>query len=602
MNQRLIEELMRVLGAVAAGELNQTMTQSYPGVLAQLKQTTNDSVAKLNTSMVEIRGAIHAAAQGVLDKRVDLGGKQGFFHELGENLNHNLDMNQQLVEEVMRVFAAVAVGDLSQTMTQNYAGTLAQLKADVNISIGKLSNVMHEIRDSINAAGQGIFDRRIDLNNKAGFFRDVSENLNRNLDTNQKMVEELMRIFAAMANGDLSQSMQDGYLGKLAELKKDVNSTIAKLNQLFEELIRVFSAMSTGDLTQNIHQDYTGRLAELKRDVMDTLTKLNQVVGGVGQASKQVHAASEEVSHGTLSLSERTEEQAAALEETSSSMQEMTDTVQRNSDNAQEANLLSINARKHAEEGSKVVGTAIVAISEINKSSRRMSDIISVIDEIAFQTNLLALNAAVEAARAGEQGRGFAVVATEVRNLAQRSSAAAKEIKGLIQDTMNKIEDGTQAVNQSGQTLEEIVLSTKKVSDIVAEIAAANQEQSAGILQVNKAVTQMDEMTEQNAALVEELSGNSESMREQAGTLNQLLDFFKSEGNEQHRSKLIQNSPQHDGETPPSTVRRHQEVDHHTTKPTATRPKKKSGNSSYSHPMSAAQRHEADKETEWENF
>jgi len=584
MNEQQVTEVTRVFTAISAGDLSQNITQNYAGALAQLKQTVNGSIAKLNASMVEIRSVIHAAAQGMLDRRVDLNGKQGLFHELGENLNNNIELNQRLAEEVMRVFAAVAVGDLGQIMTQSYEGTLAQLKADVNGSIAKLSEIMHEIREAINAAGQGVFDKRIDLTNKVGFFRDVSENLNRNLDTNQRMVEELMRLFAAMAIGDLSQTMQDNYSGKLAELKKDVNGTIGKLNQLFEELIRVFSAMSGGDLTQRIHHDYSGRLAELKRDVIDTAVKLNNVMKDVGLASEQVYAASDEISRGTLSLSQRTEEQAAALEETSSSMQEMTDTVQRNSDNAQEANQLSINARKHAEEGSKVVRTAITSIGEINKSSRRMFDIISVIDEIAFQTNLLALNAAVEAARAGEQGRGFAVVASEVRNLAQRSSAAAKEIKALIQDTMTKVEDGTQAVNQSGQTLEEIVLSIKKVSDIVAEIAAANREQSAGILQVNKAVTQMDEMTQQNAALVEELSGNSDAMREQVGALNQLLDFFKFDGKEQHRNKLTQTTE-------------------HKATP-ATRLSKLVGKKPVSHSRSAtpAQRHESDKDTVWEDF
>jgi len=594
MNEQQVAEITRVFTAISVGDLSQNITQNYAGALAQLKQTVNESVAKLNASIVEIRNVIHAAAQGILDKRVDLNGKQGFFRELGENLNSNIELNQHMAEEVMRVFAAVAVGDLSQTMKQNYEGTLAQLKVDVNASITKLSEIMHEIREAINAAGQGVFDKRIDLANKVGFFRDVSENLNRSLDTNQRMVEELMRLFAAMAMGDLSQTMQDNYLGKLAELKKDVNSTIGKLSQLFEELIRVFSAMSIGDLTQRIHHDYSGRLAELKRDVIDTAVKLNNVMKEVGLASEQVYAASEEISLGTLSLSQRTEQQAAALEETSSSMQEMTDTVQRNSDNAQEANQLSINARKYAEEGSKVVGTAIRSIGEINKSSRRMFDIISAIDEIAFQTNLLALNAAVEAARAGEQGRGFAVVASEVRNLAQRSSAAAKEIKALIQDMMTKIDDGTQAVNQSGQTLEEIVLSIKKVSDIVAEIAAANREQSAGILQVNKAVTQMDEMTQQNAALVEELSGNSDSMREQVGALNQLLDFFKFDGKEQHRNKLTQTTTQHE-EVAAAT--------RHSPKPVTKKP--------VSHPRSKtpaqrhespAQRHESDKDTVWEDF
>jgi methyl-accepting chemotaxis protein len=537
-NQQLLQELKRIFEAISTGDLTQSVKRHYAGTLEELKTDINKAMSKLQTDLGEINQVIEATNQGILEQRVVTNNKQGFLKELAVNLNNNLDLSKQLVDEVMRVFAAMAQGDLTQTMKQDYVGTLAQLKNDVNNSIAKLSDIMHEIREMVKAAGQGIFDQRMDLTNKIGFFQDISESLNKNLDTNQKMVEELMHVFSAMANGDLTQLMQDNYGGKLAELKDDVNSTVSKLKQLFEELIAVFSAMSSGNLTQSIHGNYTGRLAELKRDVIGTLTKLNQVMTEVGQTSDQVHRASEEIVQGSLSLSQRTEEQAAALEETSSSMQQMTDTVQRNSDNAQEANQLSIRARKHAEEGGKVVNLAVSSMIEINKSSRRMSDIISVIDEIAFQTNLLALNAAVEAARAGEQGRGFAVVATEVRNLAQRSATAAKEIKSLIQDNVGKIEEGTKLVNQSGQALDEIVSGIKKLSDIVAEIAAANREQSVGITQVNKSVLQMDEMTQQNAALVEELSTNSDAMREQISVLNEFLDFFEFEGKKQRRNAV----------------------------------------------------------------
>jgi methyl-accepting chemotaxis protein len=247
----------------------------------------------------------------------------------------------------------------------------------------------------------------------------------------------------------------------------------------------------------------------------------------VKSAAEEIHRGSREISQGNTNLSSRTEEQAASLEQTASSMEEMTQTVRQNADNAAQANQLALAARDQAEQGGQVVGKAVQAMSGINASARQIADIIGVIDEIAFQTNLLALNAAVEAARAGEQGRGFAVVASEVRSLAGRSATAAKEIKELIQDSVRKVEDGSVLVTQSGSTLEKIVASVKKVSDIVAEIAAASREQSSGIEQVNRAVMQMDELTQQNAALVEEATAASQAMAEQVRGLNEMLARYQ---------------------------------------------------------------------------
>lgn len=260
----------------------------------------------------------------------------------------------------------------------------------------------------------------------------------------------------------------------------------------------------------------------LTRNIMRTVTK-------VLNSTTELTVAIEEISRGNMNLSQRTEQQAASLEQTSASMEEMTSTVQQNADNARQAAHLAAEARERAQKGGDIVSTAIKSMVDINKSSKQVADIITTIDEIAFQTNLLALNAAVEAARAGEQGRGFAVVATEVRNLAQRSATAAKQIKQLINNSVSKVEEGTQFVNQSGKSLENIVISVKKVSDIVIEIAAASEEQAAGIRQVNKAVLQMDETTQQNAALVEEATSASESIRTQARNLRELMRFFDSQ-------------------------------------------------------------------------
>ena len=300
----------------------------------------------------------------------------------------------------------------------------------------------------------------------------------------------------------------------------------AELEACMAEAQQSLGALAEGDLTQEMEGTYTGELEKIKNSINAALTHLAQTLTTVRNTVESVTAGSEQITKGSEDLSQRTSEQASALEETSASMEEMTSTIKQNADNAKQANQLAIAARDTADKGGAVTKRAVEAMGEINKSSKKIADIITVIDEIAFQTNLLALNAAVEAARAGEHGRGFAVVAAEVRNLAQRSATAAKEIKGLINESIQRVTGGSALVNQSGKTLEEIVSSVKRVADIIAEISAASQEQASGLDQVNKAVASMDDATQQNAALVEETTSAAQSMREQAKELLRQVDAF----------------------------------------------------------------------------
>ena len=298
--------------------------------------------------------------------------------------------------------------------------------------------------------------------------------------------------------------------------------------------VEVAEAVSAGDLTSHIvvdSRDETGQLMHALKNMND---KLVSIVGQVRAGTESIGTASSQIAAGNLDLSSRTEEQASSLEETASSMEELTSTVKLNADNARSANQLAIDASQIASKGGVVVSEVVSTMGSINDSSRKIVDIISVIDAIAFQTNILALNAAVEAARAGEQGRGFAVVASEVRNLAQRSAAAAKEIKCLIDDSVEKVEAGSQLVDKAGRTMDEIVQSISHVTQIMNQITDASEEQRAGIEQVNQAVGQMDQVTQQNAALVEEAAAAAESMQEQAAKLADVVGLFKLDATQQY--------------------------------------------------------------------
>ncbi len=570
-----LDDVKRVLGAIADGDLTQKITANYEGSFNELKQYSNNTVTQLNDVMGEIGNLVNAANNGDFTTNIELKGKQGFFKDLSHNLNILMNTTDKGLADVLRILEALANGDLSQSIDDKYHGSFKLLKENANNTVTQINMVIGEISGLVDQANLGDFTADIDLSGKNGFFLDLSESLNKLVNTTNNGLSDVLRIFEALANGDLTQTIDDEYYGTFKALKEYSNNTIQQIDQIMneisglvdeanqgsfkaridlseksgffrslssslndlmettdsglEDVVTILMAFAEGDLSKRIEREYSGSFAQLKNDANLTAEKLTDIVTQIKTSSTAIASSTSEIAAGNLDLSSRTEQQASALEETASSMEEMTSTIKESAENAYRANELSITARKKADEGGRVVEKAVLAMDDINQASKRIADIIGVIDEIAFQTNLLALNAAVEAARAGEQGRGFAVVAGEVRNLAQRSASAAKEIKDLIQDSVQKVEDGTTLVNSSGNTLKEILDSVKQVSQTIEEISDASKEQSAGIQQVGAAISQMDTMTQQNAALAEQASAAGVSMSDEAEAMTKIVGFFSSD-------------------------------------------------------------------------
>jgi len=477
---RPLAQAVHAIQSVSRGDLSVNIQATSQDEAGKMLAATRDMTVMLRRFSAETQRMAEMHAGPDISHRIPQD-FPGVYGELAKGINTMIFEHLDAITDSVAILNQYATGDLSQN-ARRLPGTRAILHESMDAAKASLLAINTQIQSLAQAAAAGDFTQRGDAMRFEHDFRVMIENLN-------TMME--------VADGNLSQ------------------------------LSHLLQSIANGDLTARMHGEFHGVFASMRDDANTTVAQLTQIVGRIQQASSSISTAAGEIASGNNDLSRRTEQQAANLEETAASMEELTSTVRQNAEHARQANQLAIGAHSVASQGGDVVGRVVSTMHEIDASSRRIADIITVIDGIAFQTNILALNAAVEAARAGEQGRGFAVVASEVRTLAQRSAGAAKEIKGLIDESVGKVAEGSQLVNQAGATMGEIVASVQRVTDIMAEISAASQEQSAGIEQVNQTVVQMDETTQQNAALVEEATAAARAMEEQAGDLTDAVALFK---------------------------------------------------------------------------
>jgi len=447
--------------------------------------------------------------------------------KIARSFNELLDAIQSVVKETNFVMGSIAAGELKSRMSGNYPGDLRNLSDNVNASAEGIVNIVDQIRHAMEALSEGRFDQEIDQR-APGEFGGMLVSASAALSNLQMMITELNQLAEQINAGSFSGRIHANVRGNMLTMKTNVNDAMSALEHTIDDVTRVMLAQSKGDLTQSITSSYQGQLKSLADAINHSATQLLQIVADSVSISHRVNAGANQVSQGAKDLSVRIQEQASSIEESCATMTEMSATVSASAANNASIADLAREVEQKSGEGVAVMKETINAMQSIQASGQKIGEIVSIIDSIAFQTNLLALNAAVEAARAGEHGKGFAVVASEVRGLAGKSAEAAKDIKMLIKASEARVKVGTQLANKSGVMLNEIEASIKRVTVMVDGMASASVEQSQAIVQVNKAILEIDRVTQQNAALVEETAAASDSLHQEAEELRGNMAFFNT--------------------------------------------------------------------------
>jgi methyl-accepting chemotaxis protein len=524
------KEAIEVVKAFGEGNLDKTLKQ-FPGKKAFVNEAIEQVRSNIKRLISDADELANAAVEGRLTARVDASKHEGDFRTIVQGLNSTLDAIVKPLNVTSGYLDNIAKGNIPAKITEQYQGDYSLIINNLNTCIDAVNALVADANELAAAAQNGALSTRADTGKHNGDFRKVIDGLNSTLDAVVKPLTVTSEYLENIARGHIPAKITDHYPGDYSQMIDNLNTSIDAVNALVADTNLLAEAAGEGRITVRADADkHQGDFRKIIEGVNSTLDMVVDPIIAVTEAVETITTAANEISSGNADLSARTEQQASSLEQTAASMEELASTVKQNAENAKQANQLALTASDVAVKGGAVVNEVVATMSAINDSAKKIEDIISVIDGIAFQTNILALNAAVEAARAGEQGRGFAVVAGEVRNLAQRSASAAKEIKELITDSVNKTTEGTRLVENAGSTMEDVVSSVQRVADIISEISAASAEQTTGIDQVNQAVTSMDETTQQNAALVEEAAAAAESLVDQANQLADAISQFKLEG------------------------------------------------------------------------
>ena len=520
----VMRKVTACIAEFANGNFNAPLEQ-FPGQRAFINEGVELLRSNIKTIISDMEHMSKEHDAGDIDVRIATEQYKGAYAQMAEGVNRMVAGHVQEKEEMINVMKLLGDGDFL-VQIQQYPGKKAEINKNLDRLKGKLKGLLDSVKWVTNEHLQGNIDMSMYADMFKGGFNELAIAINQIVAGQIELTEKALACVKEFGEGNFDAPLEK-FPGKKAFVNEAIEQVRSNLKALNEDAQMLANAARQGRVSVRVDAArHLGDYRKIVDGMNETLGMIVSPIVTVKNAVETISTASKEIAQGNADLSRRTEDQAASLEKTAASMEELSSTVKQNADSAKQANQLASTASNVAIKGGDVVAEVVATMSSINESAKKIEDIISVIDGIAFQTNILALNAAVEAARAGEQGRGFAVVAGEVRSLAQRSASAAKEIKELIADSVSKTAEGTRQVENAGSTMQDIVTSVKRVTDIIGEIAAASLEQSAGIEQVNEAIMKMDDVTQQNTALVEEAAAAAESLMEQAEELMNAVSVF----------------------------------------------------------------------------